>query len=300
MKNHKIAALLAFVFVITVPLFGQNQTDNSMEPYRLKGMGLVGDLCFIKNAAESIIRPIVLRDSANNQYKREDAIVMKHYLLVKTQVDQILEQLAADLTLKGKIGLYRKLDKAFKDDDDLTDRTTKSKNKMLARYIKAVNELFKSESFKVLILSPKNILFPKLATKDQKHKEKLESLRKDLAILQLTYELVDKKGPKIYDSLSTQSEILKSSEWLKGDSKTINKQMLQLKIRDAEQTIATAEASVGIEDFSVFDIIYGGIEQALAIEAAVRETQQTKIDGILVILDKLHLADPSTFKPKKE
>lgn len=110
----RLCLLTSLGWLLTgIVAFGQNKNS----------LGLAYELAQIKVESERILQLALLKEpvkaDAVTKHMAVETDVVKQYMAVKASFDPILTQLMADLQLRNRLGLYRKLDEAVKSSTNL-------------------------------------------------------------------------------------------------------------------------------------------------------------------------------------
>lgn len=123
MKNPIVFVFLAVLACVP---------DTFSQTVRLNNLGLISDLVYMKANAENLFS-LIMNDSCINSTDKDK--LLPRYINVKTQVDQFVFQLNADLRTNGNLRLYKRLNK------DIIEKKTSDKDCKIDNYVKQFNTI---------------------------------------------------------------------------------------------------------------------------------------------------------------
>jgi hypothetical protein len=112
--------IMAFIILI----FSQNSLSQTI---KLDNLGLISDLVYIKDNSENLFS-LIANDSCMNSIDKGK--LLPKYINVKTQVDQFVFQLNADIRTNGCLKLYKRINK------DIIRKKASDRNPRTDNYIK--------------------------------------------------------------------------------------------------------------------------------------------------------------------
>jgi hypothetical protein len=121
----QISVFTAF-FVL---FFVQNTLSQTV---KLEGLGLISDFVYMKDNAESLFS-LIMNDSCIKS--TDKGKLLPKYINIKTQVDQFVWQLNADLRTRGNIGLYKRINR------NILRKKTSGRNAEVDNYVKQFNTI---------------------------------------------------------------------------------------------------------------------------------------------------------------